>query len=159
MLLPGGERDAPGPTRCVADQAPNGTLGGMQRDATHHQLGEFLRAQRELANLSIRQLARLAHVSDSYLSQVERGLHRPSAEVVKAVAMVLHLQPEPLYARLGLLEERSGGGRDVEEALRHDPRLTAGEEGRDAAPLPRARGRHRRQHAGLRLCLTHRAAA
>jgi len=101
------------------------TLEGMKRDATHHQLGEFLRAQRELANLSIRQLARLANVSDSYLSQVERGMYRPSAEVVKAVAMVLHLQPEPLYARLGLLEERSGGGRDVEEALRHDPRLTA----------------------------------
>lgn len=97
----------------------------MKRDATHHQLGEFLRAQRELANLSIRQLARLANVSDSYLSQVERGMYRPSAEVVKAVAMVLHLQPEPLYARLGLLAERSGGGRDVEEALRHDPRLTA----------------------------------
>ena len=50
----------------------DGTLGGMKRDATHHQLGEFLRAQRELANLSIRQLARLANVSDSYLSQVER---------------------------------------------------------------------------------------
>lgn len=96
----------------------------MKRAAAHHQLGEFLRAQRELANLSIRQLARLANVSDSYLSQVERGLYRPSADVVKAVAKVLHLQPELLYARIGLLEERSGGVRGVEEALRHDPRLT-----------------------------------
>ena len=45
--------------------------------------------------------------------------------MLKAVATVLHLQPESLYARLGLLEERSGGVHDVEEALRHDPRLTA----------------------------------
>ena len=97
----------------------------MTRDATRRQLGEFLRAQRELANLSIRQLARLANVSDSYLSQVERGLYRPSADVLKAVALVLHLQPESLYARLGLMEERTGGARDVEEAIRHDPRLTA----------------------------------
>ncbi|MGZ6839671.1 MAG: helix-turn-helix domain-containing protein [Frankiaceae bacterium] len=97
----------------------------MTRDATRRQLGEFLRAQRELANLSIRQLARLADVSDSYLSQVERGLYRPSADVLKAVALVLHLQPESLYARLGLMEERTGGARDVEEAIRHDPRLTA----------------------------------
>ena len=97
----------------------------MTRDATRRQLGEFLRAQRELANLSIRQLARLADVSDSYLSQVERGLYRPSADVLKAVALVLHLQPESLYARLGLMEERTDGARDVEEAIRHDPRLTA----------------------------------
>jgi transcriptional regulator with XRE-family HTH domain len=97
----------------------------VTRDATRRQLGEFLRAQRELANLSIRQLARLADVSDSYLSQVERGLYRPSADVLKAVALVLHLQPESLYARLGLMEERTGGARDVEEAIRHDPRLTA----------------------------------
>jgi transcriptional regulator with XRE-family HTH domain len=97
----------------------------VTRDATRRQLGEFLRAQRELANLSIRQLARLANVSDSYLSQVERGLYRPSADVLKAVALVLHLQPESLYARLGLMEERTGGARDVEEAIRHDPRLTA----------------------------------
>jgi transcriptional regulator with XRE-family HTH domain len=97
----------------------------VTRDATRRQLGEFLRAQRELANLSIRQLARLADVSDSYLSQVERGLYRPSADVLKAVALVLHLQPESLYARLGLMEERTGGARDVEEAIRHDPRLSA----------------------------------
>ena len=103
----------------------DGTLQGVKRDGPHHQLGEFLRAQRERANLSIRQLARLANVSDSYLSQVERDLHRPSADVLKAVATVLHLQPESLYTRLGLLEERSGGVHDVEEALRHDPRLTA----------------------------------
>ena len=97
----------------------------MTRDATRRQLGEFLRAQRELANLSIRQLARLADVSDSYLSQVERGLYRPSADVLKAVALVLHLQPESLYARLGLMEEKTGGAPDVEVAIRHDPRLSA----------------------------------
>ena len=97
----------------------------MSRETTRRQLGEFLRAQRELANLSIRQLARLADVSDSYLSQVERGLYRPSADVLKAVALVLHLQPESLYARLGLLEEKVGGAPNVEEAIRHDPRLSA----------------------------------
>ena len=97
----------------------------MTRDATRRQLGEFLRAQRELANLSIRQLARLADVSDSYLSQVERGLYRPSADVLKAIALVLHLQPESLYARLGLLEEKVGGAPNVEEAIRHDSRLSA----------------------------------
>jgi transcriptional regulator with XRE-family HTH domain len=97
----------------------------MSRETTRRQLGEFLRAQRELANLSIRQLARLADVSDSYLSQVERGLYRPSADVLKAIALVLHLQPESLYARLGLLEEKAGSAPDVEEAIRHDPRLSA----------------------------------
>ncbi|MBI4728364.1 MAG: helix-turn-helix domain-containing protein [Acidobacteria bacterium] len=90
-------------------------------------LGEFIRSQRRLANLSLRQLARLAKVSNPYLSQVERGIYKPSAEVMKHIADALEISAENLYTRMGLLEgrapaPRAGGG--VEEAVRLDPRLS-----------------------------------
>ena len=90
-------------------------------------LGGFIRLQRQLADLSVRQLAQLADVSNAYLSQVERGLYKPSAEVLKSLADALHLSAETLYRRAGLLDdeaelERWGG---VEEAIRLDERLTA----------------------------------
>jgi transcriptional regulator with XRE-family HTH domain len=87
-------------------------------------LGGFIRMQRELARLSLRQLAEAAKVSNAYLSQVERGVYRPSAQVLRGIADALHLSVETLYARAGLLdeeEERPG----VEEAIRLDERLTA----------------------------------
>ena len=68
-------------------------------------LGEFIRTQRELANLSLRQLADLAKVSNPYLSQVERGLYKPSAEVLKQIAKALHLSAETFYHQAGLLDE------------------------------------------------------
>jgi transcriptional regulator with XRE-family HTH domain len=89
-------------------------------------LGEFIRVQRELADLSLRRLSELANVSNAYLSQVERGLYRPSAQVLKGIAEALHLSAEELYARAGLLDDEPDAHRTgVEEAIRLDERLTA----------------------------------
>jgi transcriptional regulator with XRE-family HTH domain len=94
-------------------------------DATWTAVGEFIRAQRRLANLSLRQLASMAQVSNPYLSQIERGLHRPSAQVLKGIADALEISAQSLYAQAGLLDEArepvSGG---VEQAVRLDPSLT-----------------------------------
>jgi transcriptional regulator with XRE-family HTH domain len=89
-------------------------------------LGEFIRTQRELANLSLRQLAELAKVSNPYLSQVERGLYKPSAEVLKQIANALHLSAETFYHQAGLLDEdiRKEASDQVESAIKLDPRLT-----------------------------------
>ena len=89
-------------------------------------LGEFIRTQRELANLSLRQLADLAKVSNPYLSQVERGLYKPSAEVLKQLAKALHLSAETFFMQAGLLDEdvRNEASDQVESAIKLDPRLT-----------------------------------
>ena len=90
-------------------------------------VGEFIRSQRRLADLSLRQLSALAEVSNPYLSQIERGLHKPSAEVLKGIAGALHISAETLYARAGLLNENDGDAHDiptVEQAIRMDPGLT-----------------------------------
>jgi transcriptional regulator with XRE-family HTH domain len=88
-------------------------------------LGDFIRAQRHLARLSLRQLSDLAEVSNAYLSQVERGLYTPSAHVMKSIAQALDLSAETLYARAGLLdEEAEPPAQDVEHAIRLDERLT-----------------------------------
>lgn len=79
--------------------------------------------QRELAHLSLRQLAETAKVSNAYLSQVERGLYRPSAQVLKGIADALHLSVETLFERAGLLDQEDKPG--VEEAIRLDDSLSA----------------------------------
>ncbi len=90
------------------------------------ELGEFIRVQRELAQLSLRQLADLAKVSNAYLSQVERGLYRPSAMVLKNVADALKVSVETMYARAGLLDDdEARPPADVEEAIRLDDTLSA----------------------------------
>jgi transcriptional regulator with XRE-family HTH domain len=86
-------------------------------------LGEFIRLQREIANMSLRQLGELADVSNAYLSQIERGLYQPSAHVLKGIADALQISAEELYARAGLLDEE-GRRVSVEEAVRLDERLT-----------------------------------
>jgi transcriptional regulator with XRE-family HTH domain len=90
-------------------------------------LGDFIRSQRELANLSMRQLAEIAKISNPYLSQVERGLYKPSADVLKSIANALDLSAETMYSQAGLLD--NSGGRDeshhgVEHAIKVDPRLS-----------------------------------
>ncbi|MDP9247170.1 MAG: helix-turn-helix domain-containing protein, partial [Candidatus Dormibacteraeota bacterium] len=85
--------------------------------------GEFIRGQRQLARLSLRQMADLARVSNPYLSQVERGLYRPSADVLKAIADALQISAETMYAQAGLLDASKGGG--VEEAIYADPYLSS----------------------------------
>ncbi len=90
-------------------------------------LGEFIKAQRELANLSLRQLSDLAKVSNPYLSQLERGLYKPSADVLKNIAEALHISAETMFAQAGLLDPEIRDNRaasDVEHAIRLDPKLT-----------------------------------
>lgn len=88
-------------------------------------LGDFIRTQRRLTNLSLRQMAELAGVSNPYLSQVERGLYKPSAEVLKGIADALKLSAQTLYARAGLLDDDDDRSKtDVEAAIRLDPTLT-----------------------------------
>ncbi len=100
------------------DKAPGSAWGS---------LGDFIRGQRELANLSMRQLADIAKISNPYLSQVERGLYKPSADVLKSIANALHISAETMYAQAGLLDESPGRDEShhgVEHAVKMDPRLT-----------------------------------
>ena len=69
-------------------------------------IGDFIREQREQAQVSLRQLARLAGVSNPYLSQIERGLRKPSAEILQQIAKGLRISAEQLYVRAGILEDR-----------------------------------------------------
>jgi transcriptional regulator with XRE-family HTH domain len=71
-------------------------------------IGEFIREQREQAQVSLRQLARLAGVSNPYLSQIERGLRKPSADILQQIAKGLRISAEQLYVRAGILETRTG---------------------------------------------------
>ena len=91
-----------------------------------HDLGAYLREQRQGAKLSLRQLAELAEVSNPYLSQIERGLHAPSVRVLKSIATALNLSAEVLLAQAGLITEPADAEDDATEAaLRADGRLTA----------------------------------
>ena len=86
--------------------------------------GEFVKAQRRLAQVSQRNLARMSGVSDSYLSQIERGNYRPSPQVVKALAQAFGLKPEQLYTMLGFMDEEKEDSRQtVEQAIQLDPKL------------------------------------
>jgi len=71
-------------------------------------IGEFIREQREQAHVSLRQLSRLAGVSNPYLSQIERGLRKPSADILQQIAKGLRISAEQLYVRAGILEARLG---------------------------------------------------
>ena len=71
-------------------------------------LGDFIREQRDQAHMSLRQLAKAADVSNPYLSQVERGLRKPSAEILSRIAQGLRISAETLYVRAGILDEREG---------------------------------------------------
>jgi transcriptional regulator with XRE-family HTH domain len=87
-------------------------------------LGEFIRAQRELAHMSVRRLADLAGVSNPYLSQIERGLRRPSAEILQQLAKALKISVETLYVRAGFLSPDDADRPSVREAVANDPALT-----------------------------------
>ncbi len=69
-------------------------------------LGDYIREQRQSSSISLRQLARLAGVSNPYLSQIERGLRKPSAEILQQIAKALRISAEALYVQAGILEER-----------------------------------------------------
>jgi transcriptional regulator with XRE-family HTH domain len=85
-------------------------------------IGEYIREQREQAKISLRQLASAAGVSNPYLSQIERGLRRPSAEILQQIAKGLRISAEVLYVQAGILEER-GPDSGVRAAVLADPGL------------------------------------
>ena len=89
-----------------------------------HDLGEFIRSQREITQLSLRRLAELADVSNPYLSQIERGLRRPSAEILQQIARALRISAESLYIRAGILEP-DDEQLTVRDVIGRDERLTA----------------------------------
>ena len=93
-------------------------------------LGEFIRSQRRLARLSLRELAELTDVSNPYLSQIERGLHEPSVRVLRSIARALNVSAETLLAQAGLLDPEDDATHDravpdTEAAIRADPKLSA----------------------------------
>jgi transcriptional regulator with XRE-family HTH domain len=85
-------------------------------------LGDYIREQRSSAQISLRQLAALAGVSNPYLSQIERGLRKPSAEILQQIAKALRISAEALYVQAGILEERYGDS-DVPAAILSDAHL------------------------------------
>jgi transcriptional regulator with XRE-family HTH domain len=85
-------------------------------------IGGYIRSQRENAKVSLRQLARAAGVSNPYLSQIERGLRTPSAEILQQIARGLRISAEALYVRAGILEERPAGA--VTDAVLADSHLS-----------------------------------
>jgi transcriptional regulator with XRE-family HTH domain len=89
-------------------------------------LGEFIRDQRRNARLSLRKLSELAGISNPYLSQIERGLRKPSAEILQAIARALRISSETLYVRAGILEERNTDADLVDDIMR-DRTLTEGQ--------------------------------
>ena len=91
---------------------------------TVENLGDYLREQRVSAQLSLRQLAEQTGVSNPYLSQIERGLRRPSAEVLQQIAKALRISAETLYVRAGILDPENGEVRSVELAILADSGLT-----------------------------------
>src|SRR5450759_2577871 len=92
-----------------------------------HDLGEYLREQRQSAQLTLRQLSEVAGISNPYISQIERGLKKPSAEILQALAKALRISAESLYVRAGILDERTDVGEapsaGVTDAILADPRL------------------------------------
>jgi transcriptional regulator with XRE-family HTH domain len=95
------------------------------RDHQLHDLGAFIRAQRQLANLSLRQMADLAHVSNPYLSQLERGLHEPSVRVLQSIGRALNLSAETLLAHAGIVDDPADAATPgTEAAIRRDPSLS-----------------------------------
>lgn len=92
-------------------------------DKRWRDLGEFIREQRRVGQLSLRKLSEMAGVSNPYLSQIERGLRRPSADILQQIARALEISSETLYVRAGILDEPDEHVDPVAE-VRRDPRLT-----------------------------------
>ncbi len=131
-----------------------------------HELGSFIREQRGTARLSLRRLSELAGISNPYLSQIERGLRRPSAEILQQIAKALRISAETLYVQAGILEAPTGAP-DLTRSIMADQTISEEQkqalvriylsfrrdhEGRKPqlpTPAPRKPGRHdRRGHRG-----------
>jgi len=90
-------------------------------DRRWYDLGEFIREQRNVGQMSLRKLSELAGVSNPYLSQIERGMRKPSAEILQQIARALEISAETLYIRAGILDEPREG-----VDLIHEIRRTSG---------------------------------
>ncbi|HKY49170.1 MAG TPA: helix-turn-helix transcriptional regulator [Acidimicrobiia bacterium] len=103
--------------------SPDGQPESRHADERHSEVGVFIRLQRERANLSLRRLADRAGISNPYLSQIERGVRKPSAEILKRISRALSISAETLYTRAGLIE---GGSvpMPVIDAIEADPVLS-----------------------------------
>jgi transcriptional regulator with XRE-family HTH domain len=101
-----------------------GDVARSKMGKTVEGLGDYLREQRVSAQLSLRQLAEQAGVSNPYLSQIEHGLRRPSAEVLQQLAKALRISAEQLYIRAGIVSPDDGVGGSVELAVLGDRVLT-----------------------------------
>jgi transcriptional regulator with XRE-family HTH domain len=88
-------------------------------------VGEFIRRQRELGQMSVRQLADLCGVSNAYLSQIERGLRTPSSMILQSLAKGLRLSAETLYAQAGILDPKGDDDGGVVRAIMEDPKLSS----------------------------------
>jgi transcriptional regulator with XRE-family HTH domain len=88
-------------------------------------LGGFIKSQRESSRMSVRRLAQLAGVSNPYLSQIERGLRKPSADILQQLAKALQISAETLYVQAGLLTDEPVEDNAVRDAIARDARLTA----------------------------------
>jgi transcriptional regulator with XRE-family HTH domain len=101
----------------VAEEtSPMEKVAGLGRD-----IGEYIKQQRSNAKISLRQLSKLAGVSNPYLSQIERGLRKPSAEILQQIAKGLRISAEALYVQAGILDLPTGG--PVADAIRADAEL------------------------------------
>lgn len=102
----------------------------MERFEVHEQherlsLGDFIATQRRAAEMSLRQLADRAGISNPYVSQIERGLRKPSAEVLNQIATALSVSAESLYVRAGIIDPDEPRPTSVQRAVHTDPALTA----------------------------------
>ena len=105
------------------DQARVAAYSGDMPERRSASLGEFIRAQRELSEVSMRHFAEMVGISNPYLSQIERGLRAPSEAVLQSIADVLQVSAETLFDQAGVPREEAGPSKVV-EAIREDPRLT-----------------------------------
>jgi len=95
----------------------------VELDKRWQDLGSFIREQRQLGRMSLRKLSEVAGISNPYLSQIERGLRKPSADILQQIAKALRISAETLYVQAGILEERDTDHDLVGEILR-DTRIT-----------------------------------
>ncbi|MBA2281494.1 MAG: helix-turn-helix transcriptional regulator [Acidimicrobiia bacterium] len=107
----------------ASEDAAAGDDAAKKSETRWFDLGEFIRDQRRVGHLSLRKLSEQAGISNPYLSQIERGLRKPSAEILQQIARALQISAETLYIRAGILEERTGTADLVGEILR-DPFLS-----------------------------------
>jgi transcriptional regulator with XRE-family HTH domain len=111
------------------------TADETEWDPHLRELGEYIRLQRQMADLSLRRLAELTNVSNAYLSQIERGLHQPSLRVLRSIAQALNVSADTLLLQAGMIDSASatvGSAKptDTETVILNDPDLTSEE--RDA---------------------------